>query len=131
VPDALLAVRGEDYFAEQAAARAAQTTLATDPDGRVLGLTIVHDDELVQVAVDGEVRRGGVGTTLLSAAERDIATRAPRAWLAVVPGNARARAFYERNGWTDQGPLSYDAPAADGTVPVPVHRYVKDVRPLP
>jgi MFS family permease len=129
VPDALLAARGEDYFAEQAADRVAETTLATDPDGRVLGLTIVRGDELVQMAVDGAARRGGVGGALLGAAERDIATRAPRAWLAVVPGNVRARAFYERNGWSDDGPLSYDAPAAGGTVPVPVHRYVKDVRP--
>jgi GNAT superfamily N-acetyltransferase len=128
VPDALLAARGEDYFAEQAAHRVAGTTLATDADGRVLGLTIVHADELVQMAVDGAARRGGVGTALLTAAERDIATRASRAWLAVVPGNVRARAFYERNGWSDDGPLSYDAPAASGTVPVPVHRYVKDVR---
>jgi ribosomal protein S18 acetylase RimI-like enzyme len=129
VPDALLAARGEDYFAEQAVRRAAEVTLATDPDGRLLGLTIVRADELVQLAVDGAARRGGVGSALLGAAERDIATRAPLAWLAVVPGNTRARAFYERNGWSDEGPLSYDSPTGDGgTVPVPVHRYIKDVR---
>lgn len=131
VPDALLAARAPGYFAEQAARRVPATTLAVDPDGPVLGLTIVEDDELVQLAVDGGARRGGVGTALLTAAELDIATRAPRAWLAVVPGNTRARAFYERNGWSDAGPLSYPAPAAGGTVPVPVHRYVKDVRLRP
>jgi ribosomal protein S18 acetylase RimI-like enzyme len=129
VPDALLAARQPGYFTEQAARRVAATTLAVDPDGRVLGLTIVEDDELVQLAVDGTARRGGVGTLLLTGAEEDIATRAPRAWLAVVPGNTRARTFYERNGWSDEGPLTYAAPAADGTVAVPVHRYVKDVRP--
>jgi GNAT superfamily N-acetyltransferase len=128
VPDALLAARGPDHFAEQAGERVTATTLAVDDEGRVLGLTIVEGDELVQLAVDGSVRRGGVGTALLTAAERDVATRAGRAWLAVVPGNTRARAFYQRNGWSDDGPLTYAAPAATGTVPVPVHRYVKDVR---
>jgi hypothetical protein len=43
------------------------------------------------------------------------------AWLAVVTGNARARRFYERSGWADDGELDY---VADG-VAVPCRRYVK------
>jgi putative acetyltransferase len=47
-------------------------------------------------------------------------------WLAVVPGNATARRFYEAHGWGDRGEETYDAVSlAGGTVPVPVCRYVK------
>jgi GNAT superfamily N-acetyltransferase len=127
VPEALLAARGPDYFADRAGQHVPSTTVATDGTGSVLGLAIVVDDELVQLAVADSARRRGVGTLLLRAAETDIATRATRAWLAVVPGNARARALYERNGWSDAGAMTYAAPALDGTVPVPVRRYVKDL----
>lgn len=54
-----------------------------------------------------------------------------RAWLAVVPGNTRARKFYARNGWSDEGPFSHLAPGPHGLVTVPAHRYVKDVAQLP
>lgn len=50
-----------------------------------------------------------------------------RAWLAVATGNGRARRFYERQGWVDEGPFDYPAAAADGPVAVPCHRYVKPV----
>ena len=46
-------------------------------------------------------------------------------WLAVVAGNGRARRYYERQGWSDAGPLDYQAETATGPVPVPVRRYVK------
>ena len=48
-----------------------------------------------------------------------------RAWLAVVAGNARARAFYERAGWVDEGPFEYAAAAEDGAITVPCRRYAK------
>ncbi|MEV1176540.1 hypothetical protein AB0J09_49965, partial [Nonomuraea sp. NPDC049784] len=48
-----------------------------------------------------------------------------RAWLAVVAGNARARRFYERNGWVDEGLFDHLAPNETGPVVVPAHRYVK------
>jgi ribosomal protein S18 acetylase RimI-like enzyme len=126
VPDALLAARDEGYFADRAERWESATTVAVGPD--ILGLTIVIDDELVQLAVRPESRRLGVGGALLAAAEADIATRAGQAWLAVVAGNVRAQALYRAHGWRDTGELIYDAPAADGTVAVPVRRFVKDVR---
>ena len=49
------------------------------------------------------------------------------AWLAVAPGNARARRFYERSGWSDAGMFDYLASSADGPIPVPCHRYIKAV----
>jgi hypothetical protein len=54
-----------------------------------------------------------------------------RAWLAVATGNARARRFYERQGWVDEGPFDYPADSADGPIPVPCHRYALSVPPLP
>jgi hypothetical protein len=47
------------------------------------------------------------------------------AWLAVVAGNARARRFYERRGWSDTGPFNYAAAGEDGPISVPSRRYVK------
>jgi hypothetical protein len=54
-----------------------------------------------------------------------VAAGHPTAWLAVVPGNARARRFYERRGWADAGPFDYAAEGERGPIPVPSHRYVK------
>lgn len=67
-------------------------------------------------------------TALLTHAEHAIADDHATAWLAVVPGNARARRFYERCGWSDVG--AYDNPAGTdgGVVLVPTRRYEKRVR---
>jgi ribosomal protein S18 acetylase RimI-like enzyme len=129
VPAELVAARDPEYFADRSHAWAGSTTLATAADGRLLGLVIVVGDELVQLAVDRRARRLGVGTRLLTAAETAIAARARQAWLAVAPGNSRAQALYARNGWRDAGEMTYAAPTRSGsTVPVPVRRYVKDLR---
>jgi len=125
VPAALLAARDAAYFRARAAAMVDGTLVAVDGDGRIAGVVIVSDDEVFQLAVDRSTRRGGVGGLLLAAAEARIAAGHDRAWLAVVPGNAPARAFYARHGWTDGGPLSYAAPTATGPLPVPVRRYTK------
>lgn len=125
VPEALLPHRDPDYFARQARALSGSTLVAVDDDGEVLGIVIVSGDEVVQLAVAGSARRGGVGAALLAAAEAEIAREHDRAWLAVVPGNTRARRFYEKHGWHDEGPETYPAPASPD--PVPVHRYVKPV----
>jgi hypothetical protein len=45
--------------------------------------------------------------------------------LTAVAGNARARAFYERAGWVDEGPFVYGAAAEDGPIAVRCHRYTK------
>jgi ribosomal protein S18 acetylase RimI-like enzyme len=69
-----------------------------------------------------------VAATLLSHAEIAIATQYPVAWLVVVAGNVRARRFYERQGWSDAGPVDYHAPIEGGTLVVPMRRYEKRVR---
>lgn len=123
VPDALLAVRTPESFGERAAERVGDTTVAT-VDGEVAGFVMVVGDEVEQVYVSAAHRGSGVATVLLAEAERRVALGGhPRAWLAVVAGNARARRFYERCGWVDEGLFDHAA----GGVDVPAHRYAKPV----
>src|SRR5262245_61244391 len=109
VPDAVAAIRTETSFAERAAERVADTTVAT-VDGVVAGFIMVIDDEVEQVYVHSSFRGSGVATALLDEAERRVADHGyDRAWLAVAGGNVRARRFYERQGWVDGGTFDYDA----------------------
>jgi GNAT superfamily N-acetyltransferase len=127
VPDALVAIRTPESFDTRAAERVADTTVAADGD-EVAGFVMVVGDEVEQVYVSAAHRGTGVAALLLAEAERLVAEGGhARAWLAVVPGNARARRFYERAGWVDEGPFEYRASLERGTLPVPCHRYVKPV----
>jgi GNAT superfamily N-acetyltransferase len=127
VPDALVAFRTPESFRLRAAERLADTVVATI-DGAVAGFIMVVGDEVEQVYVAAEHRGTQVAATLLAEAERQVAANGHRrAWLAVVAGNARARRFYERMGWTDDSPMLYAASTASGPIDVPVRRYIKDV----
>lgn len=127
VADELVAVRTRDSFDQRSADRVGDTVVAT-VDGAVAGFIMVVGDEVEQVYVAAEHRGTGLAAGLLHEAERLVAANGhDRAWLAVAPGNTRARRFYERSGWTDEGPFDYPAATADGPMPVPCHRYVKDV----
>jgi len=127
VPDELAALRTTDTFHSRAAERVADTTVA-EIDSQVAGFVMVVGDEVEQVYVGAGHRGSGVADTLLAEAERLVASGGhPVAWLAVVPGNARARRFYERNGWTDDGGFLHEAPNTSSTVMVPCRRYVKQV----
>ena len=124
VPDELVAARTEESFWTRAAERVVDTTVAV-VDGAVAGFVMVVDDEVEQVYVARERRGTGVAGALLVEAERQVAAAGHQsAWLAVATGNGRARRFYEREGWTDDGPFDY-RPA--GGITVPCHRYVKRV----
>lgn len=127
VPDELLAIRTEESFALRAAERTADTVVAV-VDEHVAGFVMVVDDEVEQVYVPSRHRGAGVAAVLLAEAERLVAAKGhAQAWLAVVAGNSRARRFYERNGWADEGIFDYPASAPGGTISVPAHRYVKQV----
>jgi GNAT superfamily N-acetyltransferase len=126
VPDALLAVRTPESFLARAADRSGDTVVA-EVGGAVAGFFMVAGDEVEQVYVDAGHRGTGVAAVLLADAERVVAAAGHgTAWLAVSTGNARARRFYERCGWTDAGPLEYAAKVPGrGTIAVPTHRYEK------
>jgi ribosomal protein S18 acetylase RimI-like enzyme len=125
VPDELVALRTRESFDPRAAARVADTVVA-DVDGEIAGFVMVVGDEVEQVYVAATHRGTGLAATLLTEAERLVAANGhDQAWLAVAPGNARARRFYERSGWTDEGRFDYPASTERGTLAVPCHRYVK------
>jgi GNAT superfamily N-acetyltransferase len=125
VPDALVTVRTEESFGQRASERAGDTVVAV-VDHQVAGFVMVVDDEVEQVYVSQDHRGSGVAAALLAEAERLVGANGHRrAWLAVAGGNTRARRFYERNGWTDEGPFEYSAATPTGPIPVPCHRYVK------
>jgi GNAT superfamily N-acetyltransferase len=117
----------EESFRARAADRVADTTVA-DVDGEVAGFVMVVGDEVEQVYVSAGHRGTGVAGLLMAEAERQVrANGHARAWLAVVAGNARARAFYERAGWRDEGAFDYAAAGPDGPIAVPCRRYAKAV----
>jgi len=125
VPDALLAFRDASSFSRRAAERIPDTTVAV-VSGEVVGFTMVVADELEQIYVAASHRGRGVADALMTDAERRIrAAGHDRAWLAVVPGNARARRFYERRCWTDDGPIEYPAEAGSEPVQVRARCYVR------
>jgi GNAT superfamily N-acetyltransferase len=127
VPEELVRVRTEESFRARAADRVADTTVA-DVDGEVAGFVMVVGDEVEQVYVSAGHRGTGVAGLLMAEAERQVrANGHARAWLAVVAGNARARAFYERAGGRDEGAFDYAAAGPDGPIAVPCRRYAKAV----
>jgi GNAT superfamily N-acetyltransferase len=127
VPEELVAARTEESFWTRAAQRVPDTTVAVVGD-EIAGFVMVVGDEVEQVYVSRDHRGSGVAGALLAEAERQVkANGHQEAWLAVVTGNARARRFYERCGWTDGGAFDYPASVEGGTLPVPCHRYLKQV----
>ena len=106
----------------------ADTTVA-EVDGRVVGFIMVVGDEVEQVYVDRDARGSGVAGALLTESVRQVAAHGHDvAWLAVATGNARARAFYEKQGWVDAADLPYEVEALGQRFVSPCRRYEKRVR---
>lgn len=127
VPQQLVDLRPEESFEPRALEHVPHTIVAT-VHGEVAGFVMVIGAEVEQVYVSADHRGSGVASALLAAAEQEVAAGGHAvAWLAVVAGNARARRFYERQGWTDEGLFDHRAPHPDGPIPVPAHRYTKPV----
>jgi GNAT superfamily N-acetyltransferase len=125
VPEDLVAARTQESFRGRAVERAGEMTVAVI-DGAVAGFVLVVEDEVEQVYVAARHRGTGVAAALMGEAEEQVrANGHSNAWLAVVAGNRRARAFYERAGWKDEGPFMYAAATERGPIDVPCHRYVK------
>ncbi|WP_410580108.1 GNAT family N-acetyltransferase [Amycolatopsis sp. lyj-108] len=127
VPDSLVRIRTRDSFWTRAADRVGDTTVAVLGDA-VAGFVMVVGDEVEQVYVSSDHRGSGVAGLLLAEAERLVRVSGhSRAWLAVAPGNTRARRFYERCGWSDEGEFDNRVPGPDGLISAPCRRYVKTV----
>jgi GNAT superfamily N-acetyltransferase len=127
VSDALVSARTEASFHSRASQRVADTTVAI-VDGELAGFVMVVDDQVEQVYVARAHRGTRVAAALLERAEQIVSGNGHEsAWLAVVAGNARARRFYERSGWIDEGSIDYPAAGDRGPIPVPSRRYAKRV----
>lgn len=126
VPDGLSAVRTLEAFHDRTPTRVADTTVAITGAGEILGFVMVVGDEVEQVFVGAAARGTGVAGVLLAEAERQVGEGgADEVWLAVVAGNARARRFYEKCGWSDTGALPYEVTADGQTFVSPCRRYTK------
>lgn len=123
VPDELLEYRSIDAFRPRIIDALPHTHVA-EVDGVIAGFTIIDRDEVDQLYVDAAYRGTGVARELLADAARRIRDAGHLTpWLAVATGNARARHFYEREGWTDAGEFTYPAEIGGGaSVPVSCHR---------
>jgi GNAT superfamily N-acetyltransferase len=132
VPDGLTDLRTLAAFHERTPPRVGDTSVAvTDVEhgeGAVVGFVMVVGDEVEQLFVSPAWRGTGVAADLLAVAQGRIAAAGhDQAWLAVVAGNARARRFYEKQGWVDEGDLPYEVTAGGETFVSPCRRYVKDL----
>ncbi|MFC7363006.1 GNAT family N-acetyltransferase [Nocardioides astragali] len=128
VPDGLTALRTLEAFHARTPTRVADTTVALDEADELMGFVTVVGDEVEQLFVGPDARGSGVAAQLLAEAEGQVAAAGhPEAWLAVVEGNARARRFYEKCGWRDNGELPYEVIAGGRTWTSPCRRYVKEV----
>jgi ribosomal protein S18 acetylase RimI-like enzyme len=129
VPDELVRIRTPENFLVRATMIQPHTTLAV-LKGTTVGFVAIAGDEIDQLFVDAGARGLGIADLLLRAGEQQIAAAGHTdAWLAVVATNARARRFYERNGWGDGGAFTYETDGDGGTLEVPCHRYVKRLVP--
>ena len=127
VPNELVSARTEASFHVRASQRVGDTTVAT-VGGDVAGFIMVAGDEVEQVYVAQAHRGTGLAAVLLAPAEEIVAAGGHElAWLADVAGNARARRFYERNGWIDRGLLDYPAATDGAPLMIPAQRYEKRV----
>lgn len=106
--------------------------LVGELDGSVVGFAnvgpafdSVPDGELYAINVLPEAWGAGVGPALLAAAEDELVGLGHLvAVLWVIPGNTRARRFYDRSGWRSTG---LGATREVGGVSVPLVQHLKEL----
>lgn len=84
-------------------AQMAEAFLVAERAGTVAGMAHAMGDLLAALHVDPAAQGQGIGTALLRAAEERIGAGHAEARLEVLEFNARARAFYRRQGWVEAG----------------------------
>lgn len=103
--------RAEGWARGLARDRSGDPVLVAEDDGAVVGFAAVGPAEepagfgqLYAINVDPDHWGSGVGWALLAAAQAALARLGyTEVVLWVLPGNDRARRFYERAGWTADG----------------------------
>lgn len=131
VPARILPFRTPEYFALWLEQASDEFYVAADQG--VLGFISVKGAEIVKLYVGESARGTGLARALLSFAEKLLLDRGVReAELLCTAGNARATAFYEREGWllsrsfADALWLPEDV---IGRFPVETHCYRKALKP--
>ncbi|QGM96701.1 GNAT family N-acetyltransferase [Methylocystis parvus] len=70
-------------------------------DDELVGVIHVAEDRIIDLHVDPQIWREGIGSKLMDFAEQQIGRSYPVARLEVRAFNKRARAFYESRGWSE------------------------------
>lgn len=100
VPVSLTRLRTLDNF-QARIGRMLDSTRVAIAAGSAVGFCTIKDDELYQIFVDAPARGSGAAAALLADGEARLKAAGVRtAWLACAVGNARAAAFYRKQGWT-------------------------------
>ncbi len=127
VPAALVADRTLDSFAARLPDMIDRTRVV-GPAGAPMGICAIHGEEVDQLFVAPTARGTGAAATLLADAEARVATSGTkRAHLFCIPQNARAIAFYTRQGWIDSGLHDVPLPA---TAAIPALTVIRFEKPL-
>nr|WP_245396582.1 GNAT family N-acetyltransferase [Jiella sonneratiae] len=117
--------RSRESFQRRAGDRLEDSRIALSA-GRVVGFLRVHADEVEQVFVAGGFRGSRVAPALMAAAEALLESRGmDAAFLVVNEANARARRFYEKQGWRFKTIVDYPVETDDGEMTIPILRYEK------
>lgn len=127
VPKQLVEVRTLSSFLVRLESNLQRTRIGVHGD-EVLGFCIVKDDELDQMYVSHKARGHGLAQLLMADAENRLRNSGyTSAWLACAVGNQRAARFYEKSGWKNAGVRNVDLDTAQGTFPLPVWRFEKQL----
>jgi GNAT superfamily N-acetyltransferase len=130
LPAELKRARTWESFRERLAA-ALPAVRVVGPPGAPVGLCMIKGNELYQLFVSASARGVGVAAARRAEAETRLATAGVRvAWLACAIGNDRAARFYEKCGWCRAGTMISQLDTPNGTFPLEVWRYEKDVASL-
>jgi len=113
------------FFVERIASPPVDTVVAC-VDGEVVGFAYWQDDRVQQVFVLPAWHGRGVAPLLLAAAEEALKGRGHNhIRLQCRKGNGRARAFYEKHGWSIVGEMDSSLGHVEGRAPVIVWQMEK------
>ena len=127
VPDEVVALRPPESFRERVVALVPDSVVA-ERGGEVVGFASTGGDEVAELFVAREARGSSAARRLLRTAEAAVRRAGyDQACLGVVTGNARARHFYEREGWRDWGDVDNPVEGPDGPIPVSTRLYLRDL----